>query len=190
MSPTRSDSRPSDRSSPSPAYAPIRSVFAYSEIMPTPAPIASAGIRAAACTSSLPSAVVPPGIAAIRPGEQFLTTIEGCSVSRSPCPTAVIRTASPVVSVAASASAKSASTYACWPITCPVAPAAGPEVTVTSFPTQDRNWTAMFARSEEHTSELQSRPHLVCRLLLEKKKYLHEMIRHHQVQPRLQHCQT
>src|SRR5690554_7349629 len=28
------------------------------------------------------------------------------------------------------------------------------------------NWS----RSEEHTSELQSRPHLVCRLLLEKKK--------------------
>src|SRR3989442_3259947 len=31
-------------------------------------------------------------------------------------------------------------------------------------------------RSEEHTSELQSRPHLVCRLLLEKKKdarYVH-----------------
>src|SRR3989442_8147378 len=27
-------------------------------------------------------------------------------------------------------------------------------------------------RSEEHTSELQSRPHLVCRLLLEKKKML------------------
>src|SRR3989442_2823318 len=27
-------------------------------------------------------------------------------------------------------------------------------------------------RSEEHTSELQSRPHLVCRLLLEKKKYV------------------
>src|SRR5690554_7181544 len=26
------------------------------------------------------------------------------------------------------------------------------------------------ARSEEHTSELQSRPHLVCRLLVEKKK--------------------
>src|SRR2546422_3376796 len=30
--------------------------------------------------------------------------------------------------------------------------------------------TAWFARSEEHTSELQSRLHLVCRLLLEKKK--------------------
>src|SRR5690554_4890209 len=28
---------------------------------------------------------------------------------------------------------------------------------------------AKLARSEEHTSELQSRPHLVCRLLLEKK---------------------
>src|SRR5690625_1416223 len=30
---------------------------------------------------------------------------------------------------------------------------------------------AMTDRSEEHTSELQSRGHLVCRLLLEKKKY-------------------
>src|SRR5690554_7346609 len=29
-------------------------------------------------------------------------------------------------------------------------------------------------RSEEHTSELQSRPHLVCRLLLEKKKHNNE----------------
>src|SRR5687768_18168730 len=28
-----------------------------------------------------------------------------------------------------------------------------------------------WSRSEEHTSELQSRLHLVCRLLLEKKKY-------------------
>src|SRR3989442_8200467 len=34
---------------------------------------------------------------------------------------------------------------------------------------------AAFAkRSEEHTSELQSRPHLVCRLLLEKKKSVWE----------------
>src|SRR5436305_3899166 len=32
-------------------------------------------------------------------------------------------------------------------------------------------WVAIpVSRSEEHTSELQSRPHLVCRLLLEKKK--------------------
>src|SRR3712207_8369873 len=29
-----------------------------------------------------------------------------------------------------------------------------------------------FGRSEEHTSELQSRQYLVCRLLLEKKEYL------------------
>src|SRR5207253_8451670 len=29
---------------------------------------------------------------------------------------------------------------------------------------------SIFSRSEEHTSELQSRGHLVCRLLLEKKK--------------------
>src|SRR3989442_7020318 len=42
-----------------------------------------------------------------------------------------------------------------------------------------RPWGARQAsveeRSEEHTSELQSRPHLVCRLLLEKKHYA----RHH-----------
>src|SRR2546422_6944413 len=31
-------------------------------------------------------------------------------------------------------------------------------------------WYAPIGRSEEHTSELQSRLHLVCRLLLEKKK--------------------
>src|SRR5690625_6435963 len=33
-------------------------------------------------------------------------------------------------------------------------------------------------RSEEHTSELQSRGHLVCRLLLEKKKKKHTYIKH------------
>src|SRR3712207_7530965 len=33
----------------------------------------------------------------------------------------------------------------------------------------ERDWAAR-ARSEEHTSELQSRQYLVCRLLLEKKK--------------------
>src|SRR5690554_7610739 len=32
------------------------------------------------------------------------------------------------------------------------------------------------ARSEEHTSELQSRPHLVCRLLLEKKKKTNKLL--------------
>src|SRR5690625_5346527 len=33
-----------------------------------------------------------------------------------------------------------------------------------------------FVRSEEHTSELQSRGHLVCRLLLEKKKKEHLLL--------------
>src|SRR3989442_6090495 len=33
-----------------------------------------------------------------------------------------------------------------------------------------KTWTPTLPRSEEHTSELQSRPHLVCRLLLEKKR--------------------
>src|SRR5690625_5518422 len=37
--------------------------------------------------------------------------------------------------------------------------------------------TASGARSEEHTSELQSRGHLVCRLLLEKKKQITETCR-------------
>src|SRR5207253_6815021 len=32
-----------------------------------------------------------------------------------------------------------------------------------------KGWGSLIARSEEHTSELQSRGHLVCRLLLEKK---------------------
>src|SRR3712207_6883581 len=36
-------------------------------------------------------------------------------------------------------------------------------------------WTGRPARSEEHTSELQSRQYLVCRLLLEKKKRLTEL---------------
>src|SRR2546429_1394605 len=35
------------------------------------------------------------------------------------------------------------------------------------------------ARSEEHTSELQSRLHLVCRLLLEKKKKKKEITHNH-----------
>src|SRR5258708_27389252 len=36
-------------------------------------------------------------------------------------------------------------------------------------PADPRNWY-LLGRSEEHTSELQSPDHLVCRLLLEKKK--------------------
>src|SRR2546429_6695174 len=39
---------------------------------------------------------------------------------------------------------------------------------------QRRGHSPSSLRSEEHTSELQSRLHLVCRLLLEKKKYTPE----------------
>src|SRR2546429_5378992 len=47
----------------------------------------------------------------------------------------------------------------------PSSAARWPPATVTRSPTQ------VVLRSEEHTSELQSPPHLVCRLLLEKKKH-------------------
>src|SRR3712207_8697048 len=40
-------------------------------------------------------------------------------------------------------------------------------------PRSDRGRPASGRRSEEHTSELQSRQYLVCRLLLEKKKLKH-----------------
>src|SRR5207249_8610163 len=40
-----------------------------------------------------------------------------------------------------------------------------------SHPAESRSWRARSATSEEHTSELQSRFDLVCRLLLEKKKH-------------------
>src|SRR3712207_8409785 len=40
----------------------------------------------------------------------------------------------------------------------------------------DRRGRGQLARSEEHTSELQSRQYLVCRLLLEKKKLLYSRL--------------
>src|SRR3989442_4918865 len=43
-------------------------------------------------------------------------------------------------------------------------------VEVTGFAGDFVTRISVMNRSEEHTSELQSRPHLVCRLLLEKKK--------------------
>src|SRR3989442_6435154 len=46
----------------------------------------------------------------------------------------------------------------------------GPSVEVISSTLGPLTFSSMsVTRSEEHTSELQSRPHLVCRLLLEKK---------------------
>src|SRR5439155_16431566 len=45
-----------------------------------------------------------------------------------------------------------------------------PSGTVANSPTDEAGFAFMWhSRSEEHTSELQSRGHLVCRLLLEKK---------------------
>src|SRR5690625_7941629 len=38
------------------------------------------------------------------------------------------------------------------------------------------NTIRLLTRSEEHTSELQSRGHIVCRLLVEKKQYLNNLI--------------
>src|SRR2546429_5480638 len=43
------------------------------------------------------------------------------------------------------------------------------EIDSVSMPLKRTSRTALVCRSEEHTSELQSRLHLVCRLLLEKK---------------------
>src|SRR3712207_8677965 len=43
------------------------------------------------------------------------------------------------------------------------------EKLINAFATRSR-WRSRASRSEEHTSELQSRQYLVCRLLLEKKK--------------------
>src|SRR3712207_8933362 len=37
---------------------------------------------------------------------------------------------------------------------------------------KDESFSVRLTRSEEHTSELQSRQYLVCRLLLEKKKFI------------------
>src|SRR5690554_5923007 len=55
-----------------------------------------------------------------------------------------------------------------------LAASAGGQLTVHPVDMADAGSITTFAgslkRSEEHTSELQSRPHLVCRLLLEKKK--------------------
>src|SRR2546430_9792335 len=47
-----------------------------------------------------------------------------------------------------------------------------------TFPSKLRRSRGRFARSEEHTSELQSQSNLVCRLLLEKKKNITHSLVH------------
>src|SRR3712207_6919852 len=52
----------------------------------------------------------------------------------------------------------------------PEVPEAAALLTVAARLLRGTTYTAFDGRSEEHTSELQSRQYLVCRLLLEKKK--------------------
>src|SRR3712207_8338666 len=47
--------------------------------------------------------------------------------------------------------------------------------------TQRNTLATQFFRSEEHTSELQSRQYLVCRLLLEKKKIIQKSVHEYQM---------
>src|SRR5690554_7778287 len=57
-----------------------------------------------------------------------------------------------------------------WPLTIFMTPGKKPFYAATYIPKNSRvGMSGLLDRSEEHTSELQSRPHLVCRLLLEKK---------------------
>src|SRR5688572_32772957 len=58
-------------------------------------------------------------------------------------------------------------------------PAPGPKSTTQSawrMASSSCSTTITVLRSEEHTSELQSQSNLVCRLLLEKKKNLHQYL--------------
>src|SRR2546422_7871621 len=69
------------------------------------------------------------------------------------------------------------------PISLPIAPppdSVGGMGAAASPPEQSLGSAPQQSRSEEHTSELQSRLHLVCRLLLEKKKiYSTPLLRFH-----------
>src|SRR5690349_23704039 len=69
-----------------------------------------------------------------------------------------------------------------------------PSLPIASWPDARRNAPASDQRSEEHTSELQSRRDLVCRLLLEKKKIISDIItqftiskNHSSIYDRIQH---
>src|SRR3712207_8260851 len=61
------------------------------------------------------------------------------------------------------------SVAACIVALCPEAPRLDVKVLATDIDTQVLAQARRATRSEEHTSELQSRQYLVCRLLLEKK---------------------
>src|SRR2546429_5760966 len=61
----------------------------------------------------------------------------------------------------------------------PESPGEGSAVTLTRRKSHIGRDRSPAGRSEEHTSELQSRLHLVCRLLLEKKKHIYRNNRAH-----------
>src|SRR3712207_7441812 len=71
-----------------------------------------------------------------------------------------------------------------WATACtadPTVRVASGEASAPTAPSTQRSgqrWKVSMARSEEHTSELQSRQYLVCRLLLEKKKYAQDWWRY------------
>src|SRR2546429_1597594 len=62
----------------------------------------------------------------------------------------------------------------------------GPTCTASARPSK-KKFARTRARSEEHTSELQSRLHLVCRLLLEKKKNTIFDLTHQMLNARARH---
>src|SRR5258707_11077036 len=61
----------------------------------------------------------------------------------------------------------------CWPgrWVCPISWS----LLISAMPSMTPNCSTWSNRSEEHTSELQSRQYLVCRLLLEKKKNTYKL---------------
>src|SRR2546429_7294809 len=113
----------------------------------------SATSRISRLPSSTSFAALSPAKPSSRPAKRFTCCVPCLTVMSRPCwaPCAASHSShSSVPSPAANA-------IWCWPC--------WSNVSWTRLP----NWPPH--RSEEHTSELQSRLHLVCRLLLEKKKY-------------------
>ena len=93
---------------------------------------------------------------------------DSLTINVNPTPTiGVTSTAAICPGVSATLTATGASTYVWSPVT---GLNTGTGSTVTAAPTTTTTYTVTGTRSEEHTSELQSPDHLVCRLLLEKKK--------------------
>src|SRR3712207_8718992 len=94
-----------------------------------------------------------------------------CPLEFPPC----LARCSPSPSAPSASAPPSSSSWACCPRSPPTSASPCPRSACSSPPTPsawswERPPSPRSARSEEHTSELQSRQYLVCRLLLEKKK--------------------